>query len=117
MQEILSKMVYNQGRSLAALERWDDAVDAALARREIWQSDGERLFGVAVELAGIGRAVAAQKEGNAESRERIDRETVATLRQALKQGLSRDHEIAHDKRFAHLQENTEFNELLAEHSR
>ena len=72
---------------------------------------------MAIELAGIGQRGGRARKMGTRNRERIDRETVATLRQALKQGLSHDHEIAHDKRFAHLQENTEFNELLAEQSR
>ncbi len=117
MQETLSKMVYNQGRSLAALGRWDAATDSALARREIWQSDGKRLFGVAVELAGIGRAVAERKSADAELHERVDRETVATLRQALQFGLSPSQEIANDARFAHLKENKQFADLVAARSR
>ena len=104
MQEILSKMVYNQGRSLAALGRWDEAADAAVARREIWQADGERLFGVAVELAGIGQAVADKDAGNTKLQKRVDRETVATLRQALDNGYRPDGELASDERFTRLNE-------------
>ena len=117
MQEILSKMVYNQGRSLAALERWDAAADAAVTRRDIWQTDGNRLFGVAVELAGIGRAVADQKVVDTLLRDRVDRETVTTLRHAFEHGLSRNQEISNDQRFAHLQENKQFADLMSARSR
>ena len=61
MQELLSKMYYNEGQSLAALKKWNEAADAAIARREVWQSNGDRLFGVAVELAAIDQAVRAQQ--------------------------------------------------------
>ena len=110
MQEILSKMVYNQGRSLAALERWIDATNAALTRREIWNSDAKRLFGVAVELAGFGSAAA--KSDDADLKHRIDRETIATLRQAFDQGYPRGIDLKTDGRFGHLQQNQEFIHLF-----
>lgn len=117
MQEVLSKMVYNRGRSLAALERWSDATDAALARREIWQTDGQRLFGVAVELAGIGSAL-ADKADDQPLRDRVDRETVATLEQAYDQGYRAPSGArwTDDERFAHLRENEQFIQLSSRHS-
>ena len=119
MQEILSKMVYNQGRSLAALGHWDAAADAALVRREIWRGDGQRLFGVAVELAGIGRAVVDQAADNDELRQRVNRETVATLQQAFDNGYQASHDraLAVDQRFTHLHDNRQFADLIAKHSR
>ena len=119
MQEILSKMLYNQGRSLAALGRWDEAVDTALSRRAIWRASGERLFGVAVELAGVSQTVAEQANGSSEVRQRVDRETVATLEQAFDNGYldPRDKALAEDKRFEHLHDNRQFAELIAQHSR
>jgi eukaryotic-like serine/threonine-protein kinase len=113
MQEVLSKMVYNQGRSLSALERWDAAIDAAIARREIWHGDGPREFGVAVELAGIGRALHQQHDTRAESRDRVDRETVSTLRQAIQLGMIPERNLANDDRFAHLKDNQQFVDLAA----
>lgn len=117
MQDVLSKMVYNQGRSLAALGRWDAAADTALARRAIWRGDGQRLYGVAVELAGIGRALSEQRSVDADLYERVDRETVATLRQALQSGFSPDQDVAHDARFAHLKKNKQFADLVTAHAR
>jgi hypothetical protein len=118
MQEVLSKMVYNQGRSLSALGRWDAATDAALARREIWRGDGRRLFGVAVELADIGRAVVDQTAGSDELRQRVDRETVATLQQAFDNGYQDPHDrtLTFDQRFTHLRDNRQFVDLIAKHS-
>lgn len=115
MQEILSKMIYNQGRSLAALERWSAALDVALTRRELWQNNGKRLFGVAVELADIGRAAAANGSQNLE--ERLDRETIVTLRQAFEHGLPRDGQLDTDERFAHLRDNPQFSVLTSKSTR
>ncbi|MGD9633834.1 MAG: protein kinase [Pirellulales bacterium] len=112
MQEILSKMIYNQGRSLSALQRWSAATDAALARRELWQNNGKRLFGVAVELAGIGQS-AAQSDDRAVE-ERVNRETVATLRQALDHGYSARELLSLDERFAHLRDNPQFTALVSQ---
>jgi hypothetical protein len=114
MQEILSKMVYNQGRSLAALGRWDAAADAALTRREIWHADGGRLFGVAVELAGVGQG-AAQSDDQKMQR-RVDRETIVTLEQAIDRGYQFNEPLATDERFTHLLGNRRFEALLRRHS-
>lgn len=111
MQEILSKMIYNQGRSLAALQRWDAAADAAISRRELWQNNGNRLFGVAVELAGFGHA--ASKGADKQLQEKIDHETVSTLYAAIAQGYPLKGQLASDDRFAHLRENSQFTELIS----
>jgi serine/threonine protein kinase/tetratricopeptide (TPR) repeat protein len=112
MQEILSKMIYNQGRSLTALGRWDEATNAAIARREIWRADGDRLFGVAVELAGFGQDVVDKDAGNTKLQTRVDRETVVTLRQSLDNGYRPERELASDKRFTRLSGNKQFAELV-----
>lgn len=108
MQDVLSRMVYNQARSLAALGRWDDAVAAAVARRALWPGNGERLFGVAVELAEIGRAAA----GDAALGDRVNRETIATLRQACAAGFQNAASLAEDERFEHLYDDRAFQELV-----
>ena len=114
MQEVLSKMVYNQGRSLVALERWEEALDAALTRRRIWRTSGDRLFGVAIELAGL-----SQQIPNDELKQRADQETIATLEQAFDNGYrpSADESLATDQRFHHLRNNQQFADLIARHPR
>ena len=114
MQETLSKMVYNQGRSLVALERWEEALDAALTRRKIWRTNGDRLFGVAIELAGLSRKIP-----NDELKQRADQETIATLEQAFDNGFrqSPDESLATDQHFHHLQSNQQFANLIARHPR
>jgi len=119
MQEVLSKMVYNQGRSLVALVRWDEAADAALTRREIWRASGPRLFGVAVELADLGQQLTGNSPENDGLRQRVDDQTVATLEQAFDNGYhdSNERPLANDKRFEHLHDNEQFAKLIAKHSR
>ena len=80
MQEVLSKMVYNQGRSLVALGRWDEAIDSALARRRIWRASGPRLFGVAVELAQLGDQLTPDDN---QLQKRVDHETFAHARTGI----------------------------------
>ena len=113
MQEILSRMVYNQGRSLTALGRWQDATNAGIARREIWRNRGERLFGVSVELTAL-RQAAGDAQADAATLAKIDRETIATLRQAMDHGYPRDPELAHDERFAPLLDNEQFRALVGD---
>ena len=48
-------MYYNYGQSLRRTGQFAAAAEAALARREVWRGNGQRLFGVAVELAEIAR--------------------------------------------------------------
>ena len=51
LQESLSKVYYNYGQSLRAAGRQSEAIKAALQRRDLWRDNGERLLGVAAELA------------------------------------------------------------------
>jgi serine/threonine protein kinase/tetratricopeptide (TPR) repeat protein len=119
MQEILSKMVYNQGRSLVALARWDEAVEAALARRQIWRASGPRLFGVAVELAELAPLVAGTSDDTNKLRQQIDLEIIATLEQAFDNGYHTppNKSLTDDARFSHLHDNEQFAKLIAKHPR
>jgi serine/threonine protein kinase/tetratricopeptide (TPR) repeat protein len=111
MQEMLSKMLYNRGRSLTALGRWEDAAAMAAARREVWQGDGKRLFAVAVELAGIASAIDGR---NQRAQATIDSATILALREAFEAGYPRDESLIEDKRFGRLREDPEFLALLKE---
>jgi tetratricopeptide (TPR) repeat protein len=119
MQELLSKMYYNECQSLVALGKWNEAAEAALARREVWRTNGERLFGVAVELAAIDQAIRkAEASGDAGTvrnhglTEKLDGEVIGTLQQAAKQGFAHTADLAGDERFAYLQGNKGFQELV-----
>jgi serine/threonine protein kinase/tetratricopeptide (TPR) repeat protein len=118
MQELLSKMYYNEGQSLVALGKWDEAVQAALARREIWQNNGDRLFGVAIELAGIDHAARTDQVSSGDSIEaknattKLDQDVIATVRQALDHGYRPSDDLVKDERFAYLHGDPEFVKLL-----
>jgi hypothetical protein len=121
MQEILSKMYYNDGQSLVALQKWNDV---ALARREVWKKNGDRLLGVAVELAAIDQAVRSQQAGRSQQATtaydsthrdltmKLDGDVIDTLRQAAAHGYSHAADLATDDRFAHLRNNERFAKLL-----
>ncbi len=113
MREVLSKMYYNYGQSLLAAGKPAEAAKAALARRDLWKDNGERLFGVAVELAQISGELHGGS-GSSRARLELDNEVVATLRMALENGSPGKIDLATDDRFAHLRGNTEFAALLAE---
>jgi serine/threonine protein kinase/tetratricopeptide (TPR) repeat protein len=111
MREVLSKMHYNYGQSLRATGRLDEAAQQALARRDLWRGNGERLLGVAAELAQIGTATDGVVAQNIEQ---WDDEAVATLRQAHKGGWPAGVDLARDERFARLNDNQEIKALITE---
>jgi serine/threonine protein kinase len=112
MREALSKIYYNQGQSLQVAGRLNTAFEAALERRKLWDKNGERLVGVALELAQIaGDSTTAMDET---VRRKLNDEVVATLRQAREAGWPREFDPAADERFAFLQDNPEFNELVSD---
>jgi serine/threonine protein kinase/tetratricopeptide (TPR) repeat protein len=110
MRDVLSKMYYNYGQSLQSLGRLDEAARAALARRDIWQGDGERLLGVAVELAAIDQAShEAPRDGQRENGTKgLTREVIGTLRQAQERGWPSELDLVGDERFAYLRGDADF---------
>jgi eukaryotic-like serine/threonine-protein kinase len=116
MQEVLSKLYYNYGQSLGAVGRWSDALDAAVARREVWRKNGERLIGVAAEMAQM----AEDSQGEASRsltdslRQKVNNEAIDTLYQARDCGWPQGIDLAADKRFAKLHTNERFAALVAE---
>ena len=62
----LGKHYSNHGRTLRALGRVDAAVQTALARKELWPQDPERLLSVAEELARAGTLQHAGPLANAD---------------------------------------------------
>ncbi len=116
MREVLSKMYYNYGQSLRHTGKLGEAMKAALARRALWQGNGERLLGVAVELAEIGGM--ARDSSNTsmmdDAQQELDNELMATLRQAHDSGWPSEFDLAADKRFAYLHDRKQFSALIAE---
>jgi serine/threonine protein kinase/tetratricopeptide (TPR) repeat protein len=116
MRELLSKMYYNYRGALEKSGRWEEASTAALSRRQLWQGNGERLLGVAVELAGIGSAARNSESSSTspEARQRIDDEVVSTLRQVSDCGGTLSFNLATDEHFRYLHGHGGYEELLAE---
>jgi len=83
----LSRIYYNYGRALQQAGHDAKAVEQALARRTLWHDDGERLFGVAVELAQLA---GAKQYGS---------EVIETLATALAAGYQPEVELSTDARF------------------
>jgi tetratricopeptide (TPR) repeat protein len=113
MREPLSKMYYNYGQSLRRAGKFDLAADAALARRDVWQGNAQRLFGVAVELADIARHRGSDASNDANIVENLNEEIVATLQAACDHGWQDKSLLADDQRFSFLRENEEFERLVA----
>jgi serine/threonine protein kinase/tetratricopeptide (TPR) repeat protein len=116
MRDLLSKMYYNFGRSLRAERRLGEAADAALARRELWQGNGERLLGVAAELAELDSAMDAPSAGDAPigARRELGEDVLATLDQSFRDGWPRGIDVGADERFASLMNNDRFAAKVAE---
>ncbi|HEY3395370.1 MAG TPA: serine/threonine-protein kinase [Lacipirellulaceae bacterium] len=116
MCDVLSKMYYNYGQSLHAAGRLEEAGQIALARRDIWKGNAQRLFGVAVELAQLDvSSRASTGETTLDGAElSLAEEVVATLWLVHDSGWPGEMDLAADARFAHLHDNEKFAALLAE---
>jgi tetratricopeptide (TPR) repeat protein len=115
MRELLSKMYYNFGQSLRATGKFDEAMQAALARRQVWKASGERLIGVAAEMADLNEAVQGQPDA-AQAKtlaKALDQDILATLNQAYETGWPRTIDLA-EPRFAGLKKNDRFAAKIAE---
>ena len=107
----LSRMYYNYSQALQAVGRFDEAADVAGNRRQLWQGNGERLFGVAVELAQILDNMPAEIPSVASVRSTV----VATLREALAAGYEPRTALADDPRLEALVGQPEFDALDGRH--
>jgi hypothetical protein len=114
MRDLLSKMYYNFGQSLRAEKQWLDAEQAALARRVLWNGNGERLLGVAAELAELRAAVANQSGDSMDALKGLDHHVVETLEQAYDCGWPRRIDLGTEKQFASFKQNEQFVAKIAE---
>lgn len=119
MRDLLSKMYYNLGRSLQAIGNFGDAAGAARARRDLWTNNGERLLGVAAELAELSMAMAKESAVAGKPSGKIDSETVcndvlATLDQAYRCGWPRKIDLGSEQRFSCFKQDERFAEKIAE---
>jgi tetratricopeptide (TPR) repeat protein len=115
MRELMSKMYYNFGQSLRATEKLDEAMQAALARRQLWKDNSERLIGVAAELAELNEDARSHPE-RAKAKtlaKSLDDDILATLNQAYDSGWPRTIDLA-EPRFTSLKKSERFAAKIAE---
>jgi len=76
----------------------------ALARRELWHGNGQRLFRVAVELAVIAL-------GDDAGNDDLDSQVITTLQQALAAGYQPEVDMQIDPQFRDLLTHQQFRDL------
>jgi eukaryotic-like serine/threonine-protein kinase len=116
MRDLLSKMYYNFGQSLRAEKRLSEAAQSAIARRELWKGNGERLLGVAAELAEIEAVMRTDRSTPTAERANpnLEDEVLATVQQAYDAGWPGKIDLATEERFAYLKNNERFAAKVAE---
>lgn len=89
-REFLSKHYFNCSRTLRNMDRHADAAAMAVERRDLWTTDGNQLFQVALELSTIAEEMPGKPADatDAFTRETVLDETIATLRQAESAGYA-----------------------------
>lgn len=112
MRELLSKMFYNYAQALRAEKHWQEAAAAALERRELWRSNGERLLGVAAEMADL--EVASRESRGTEEIAGLADNVVTTLQQAYDAGWREKISLANESRFAAFAKNEKIAAKVAE---
>ncbi len=111
VQQALSRMYYNYSQALQSLRRWEAAHELASMRQELWQGNGQRLFGVAVEQAKI-------VQGSQGSGAPLDASVALdTLRESLAAGYQPSADLATDQRFNSLHDLPSFDALVNRHDK
>ncbi len=110
-RDYLSKIYCNYGRVLRELGQADKAVQVALARKELWPNEPDRLFSVAEELAQAG-ALLSETNQSELSLEKCQTLALETLQQAVKAGFRLPPDLQKRDSFAALRDRREFAELI-----
>jgi hypothetical protein len=111
-------MYYNYGQSLRSTGQLAAAMDAAIARRDVWRRNAQRLIGVAAELAQIARdRLAGAANLRDDETHRLNDEIIGTLQAAREIGWPDQFQLATDERFALLRKNPKFERLTEEADR
>ncbi|MHC4403930.1 MAG: protein kinase domain-containing protein [Planctomycetota bacterium] len=115
-RDFLGKHYGNLGRALRAVSRHDEAAEAALAQRELWPNDPQRLSQLARELAlaageiGTGKSDLSTEEASA--RRQYADHAVGTLRQAIEAGFNQLDHVQENSDLDSIRGRPEFGELI-----
>jgi tetratricopeptide (TPR) repeat protein len=110
-RSFLSKHYYNYGRVLRQLGRPEDAVRAALARKELWPNNPQRLFTVAEELALASQLLDGGEQHGVTAQQGATL-AMQTLREAVAAGLAVPPDLESNRAFAALKNQAGFAELV-----
>jgi serine/threonine protein kinase/tetratricopeptide (TPR) repeat protein len=108
----LSKHYFNCGRVLRRLGRPEQAVEMALARRDLWLADADRLLSVARELMVAARDLAAAPHNDEDAAKRTLEAAQHTLRLAVAEGAQLPAELESKEALSVLQSPTQLIQLV-----
>jgi hypothetical protein len=104
----LSRHYFNYARNLATQEKYAEALAQLCDLRALWTGKPDRLYSVAKEMAKLDRQM-AEKTGLEQLKTDCTQAAIATLREALDGGLSKDR--LSDASLASLANSPEFRQL------
>ncbi|MHB8897550.1 MAG: protein kinase domain-containing protein [Thermoguttaceae bacterium] len=113
-RQFLSNHYRNLGELLRQQGRTPEAIDMALARRKLWPGDPERLFAVAVELAGDAAGASdgqSPSQGRPLPSEWIEA-VLETLQEAVEAGFCDTDRMRHQPGLTPVQEDPRFLAIL-----
>jgi tetratricopeptide (TPR) repeat protein len=109
LRELISKMYFNYRQTLQRAGRFDEALRTVRARRDLWQNQPDRLFGVAIELADLSQAPGADA-----AQDELDGEVVSTLRMVEQAGWPAEIDLGDERSFDYLRDDAAFAALVAD---
>lgn len=109
----LSKHYFNFGRVLRQLGQPDRAAQIAVARRELWPGDGNRLFSVAEELALASRDLRDSLDKGELNTGQTVSLAIETLEQAVEAGFQVPRDLAANGAFSTLKDDERFLQIVS----
>jgi tetratricopeptide (TPR) repeat protein len=110
-REFLSRHYYNLGRALRTQGKAGEAAKVALARKELWRDNPQRLLSVAEELA-LASQVLSDVDPSKTSANDCAELSVATLREAMAAGLNLPDDLDRQASFAALRGRADFDHII-----
>jgi serine/threonine protein kinase/tetratricopeptide (TPR) repeat protein len=105
----LSRHYFNYAKNLAAQGKFNDALQAAIQRKNLWKGNSEKLYSVAQELAATYRMMEISS-ADPQTKSAFTAAAVSTIREALAAGLPQGK--LRDPSLASMRASAEFHQLL-----